>query len=63
MTVTINLTVVLVTLIVCVALCYICKMGGDSKKDSKEKEAPQLKPYAQIRGRSDSFNVEQQKEK
>ena len=39
MTVAINLTPVLITLIICVTLCVICKMGQKDKK----KKTPELK--------------------
>lgn len=49
MTVAINLTPVLITLIICVTLCVICKMGQQDKKRNNMK-AVTREEHAKIHG-------------
>ena len=53
MTVAINLTPVLITLIICVTLCVICKMGQKDKGEKKASTTPEVINFKQTTGKGE----------
>ena len=39
MAITLNLTAVLITAIICLTLCFVCKCGKDEKKPDKKQQS------------------------